>query len=117
MRAAVHAATPGASGGGSGTRGRGPCESRPHRTRSWVDQDDPLSAYHLARILGSDAARSRESAYAYPTADSAVVDPDDRFAPAPFADDFDPAPARVQAHYSISSHFSHPTMSWSTPTG
>jgi hypothetical protein len=82
-----------------------------------VDQDDPLSAYHLARILGSDAARSRESAYAYPTADSAVVDPDDRFAPAPFADDFDPAPARVQAHYSISSHFSHPTMSWSTPTG
>jgi pimeloyl-ACP methyl ester carboxylesterase len=29
-------------------------------------------------------------------------------APAPFADDFDPTPARVQAHYSTNSHFLAP---------
>ncbi|SFO74409.1 proline iminopeptidase [Geodermatophilus dictyosporus] len=69
--------------------------------------DDP-SAYHFARILGPDAARARESAYAYTTVDTAVMDLDDRFAPAPFTDDVDPTSARVQAHYSTNSHFLPP---------
>ncbi|WP_432521067.1 alpha/beta fold hydrolase [Kineococcus sp. SYSU DK006] len=69
--------------------------------------DDP-SGYHVAQILGSDAARSRRSAYACTTADSAITDLDDRFAPAPLTDDFDPTPARVQAHCFTNSRFLPP---------
>jgi proline iminopeptidase len=66
--------------------------------------DDP-TAYHFARILGDDEEASKESAYAYTTVDSAVMTLDDRFAPSPLEEDFDPAPARIQAHYFTNSHF------------
>jgi proline iminopeptidase len=65
---------------------------------------DP-TGFHFARILGEDDEASKESAYAYTTADSAVMELDDRFKPPPFEDDFDAAPARLQAHYMTHSHF------------
>ncbi len=51
-------------------------------------------------------AGSRRTPGRRPTAPS--WDLDDRFAPAPFTDDFDPTPARVQAHYFTDSHFLPP---------
>ncbi len=66
--------------------------------------DDPTT-YHFERILGDDEAASKESAYAYTTADSGVMMLDDRFAPEPFDEDFDPVPARIEAHYFTHSHF------------
>jgi proline iminopeptidase len=66
--------------------------------------DDP-TGYHFARILAQDAEASKESAYAYTTVDTAITDLDDRFKPTPFEADFDPASARIQAHYFTNSHF------------
>jgi proline iminopeptidase len=66
--------------------------------------DDPTT-YHFERILGDDDSASRESAYAYTTSDSAVMELDGRFKPAPFDEDFDPVPARIEAHYFTNSHF------------
>ncbi len=54
--------------------------------------DDP-TGYHFARILSDDEEASRESAYAYTTVDVAVMKLDDRFAPSPLEEDFDPASA------------------------
>ena len=65
---------------------------------------DP-TAYHFRRLLGDDETAQRESAYVYTTVDSAVLELDDRFKPAPFDEDFDPAPARTQAYYFTNSHF------------
>ncbi|PLS81358.1 prolyl aminopeptidase, partial [Candidatus Saccharibacteria bacterium] len=69
-----------------------------------VEHHGNPTAYHFERILGSDEAASKESAYAYTTLDSAVMKLDDRFKPGPF-EDFDPVPARIQAHYFTNSHF------------
>jgi proline iminopeptidase len=66
--------------------------------------DDP-TGYHFARILSDDEKASKQSAYAYTTVDTAITELDDRFKPAPFEDDFDPSPARLQAHYFTHSHF------------
>ncbi len=73
--------------------------------RTPVEHHDDPTGYHFARLLGDDETAQRESAYAYTTVDSAVLQLDDRFKPAPFQEDFDPAPARTQAHYFTNSHF------------
>lgn len=65
--------------------------------------DDP-TAYHVQRILGSDARAAKESAYAYANMDSALLTLDDRFTARPF-DDFDPTQAIIQAHYFQNHYF------------
>ncbi len=70
-----------------------------------VEHHDDPTGYHFARLLGDDEKAQRESAYVYTTVDSAIVELDDRFKPAPFEEDFDPAPTRMQAYYFTNSHF------------
>jgi proline iminopeptidase len=73
--------------------------------RTPVEHHDDPTGYHFGQLLGDDEKAQRESAYVYTTVDSAVLELDDRFRPAPFEDDFDPAPARAQAYYFTNSHF------------
>ncbi len=64
------------------------------RDRTPPEHHDDPTGYHFARILGVHEKASKESAYGY----TAITELDDRFKPAPFEDDFDPSPARLQAH-------------------
>lgn len=60
-------------------------------------QSDP-TAWHFERILGNDPDAAKKSAHAYACYDGALMSLDDTFSP-PFADDFDPNTAMMEARY------------------
>jgi len=57
------------------------------------------TAYHVQRMFGDDAAAARQSAYDYGNLSSATYKLDDRLQPQSLADDFDPVPKMLEAHY------------------
>ncbi len=63
-----------------------------------LEHHDNPSAYHFRRILGSDAAAAKESAYAYELLEEAVLRLDDRFTPGSF-EDYDPSSSQLEVHY------------------
>jgi len=66
-------------------------------------QSDP-SAYHFKRIVGSDAAASKQSGYAYETLEGSLMALDDRHTAETF-EDFDPAGVRIEVHYLLNQLF------------
>jgi len=56
------------------------------------------TTYHLERILGTNEAHAKQSAYVFNNTEAALLNLDDRFAPEAF-DTFDPTPTKIEAHY------------------
>jgi proline iminopeptidase len=66
-------------------------------------QHDP-SGYHLKRMLGDDSEAAKTSAYVYQNLEGALLRLDDRFTPESYVD-YDPAGARIEAHYIANNAF------------